>query len=233
MNTTQENVERSIYEVIRLALVSQGYIADELLYLNNQAGWETAMAQIANTKGFAIDLFGVGSNQSKETKRVPRMVIITDRVAEGDIGTDYAPFLVTDPTQSLIQGQMALAPTETVNIQFNINLVCNSIMQERVCNSIIFMALGRKKYIPLYSDDTQLFFVVQTNYYNLVDTDEGTIEKAYVYEARDLYLEDSTVISTVVAINEITTNINISKSDLPTDSTNGSIQPDGNVHVNT
>lgn len=232
MNTTQTIIERSLYEVLRLALLAEGYIADEVTEAS-EATFETTMKSIVTTKGFAIDLFGVSSNQAKETKRVPRMVLITDRVAEGDLGTDSAPYLVTNPSQSVVTGQMAIAPAETINIQFNIHLVANKASQERVLNSIVFLALGTRKYIPNYLDPTQSFFITQTNYYNLVDTDEGIIEKVYVYEARDLYLEDPTILSTVVAINEITTNINIAKTDLPTNPSTGNNQLEGTIHLNT
>lgn len=231
MNTTQTIVERSTYEAIRIVLIQNGYIADETV--GTQAQFEAAMKAIVTTKGFAIDLFGSGSNQSRETKRVPRIVISTDRVSAGELGTDNAPYLVTNPVENLSAGTMSLAPVETVTVHFNIHIVGNTIAQERVMNAIIFQALGTKKYISNYLDSTQSFFIAQTNYYNLIDNEDGIIEKAYVYEARDLFFEDPLVISPVVAINEITTNILIAKTDIPTSPSSGTTQADGNVYVKT
>lgn len=204
---TQKIVERSLFEAIRKLLVSEGYLPDITLFPNTQIGYgnfQSALEVIKNTKGFATEIFGHGSSQSKELKRVPRIAIVTRRVFPGDIGglVDYE--YINNPLDP--NNLMKVLPdNQTADLQIDIHLVSNSAEQDRFLGAVLGATIGSKRYIPVYDDPTQKIFTRQYNYYDLPDTMEGIIEKVYSYEIKDLWLFGGRVIQTSVPlIKEIT-----------------------------
>lgn len=208
---TQEIVERSIFESIRKRIVEEGYLPDIANYPNTAAGYgnyQSAIDAVKNSQGFAAEVFGHGSSQSKQLKRVPRIAIITRRVFPGDIGGLATPHYEKDPLNPN-NIMKVLMDSQTSDLQIDIHLVSNSAKQDRFLNAIVGAVIGRRKYLKVYNDpeQKQTFFIHQYSYYELPDTLEGIIEKVYSYEVKDLYLFGGQVIQpNVPLIKEITVN---------------------------
>lgn len=206
---TQKLVERSIFEAIRKKLVSEGYLPDITLFPNTEIGYgnfQSAVQAIRSVKGFATEIFGHGSSQSKELKRVPRIAIVTRRVFPGDIGGIVDSEYITNPLDP--NNIMEVKPdNQTADIQLDIHLVSNSAEQDRFLGAILAAVIGSRRYLPIYTDTTQKIFARQYNYYDLPDTMEGIIEKVYSYEIKDLWLfGGDTIRTSVPLIKEITIN---------------------------
>lgn len=208
-NNIQERVERSIFEAIRLQLVSKGWCADiaNIAYHGpddkiNQANWDLALSTIRANRGFAIEIFGHSSSQSKGTRKTPRITIITRRVMPGDIGQPVDGGFFSNPTNPLEVIKVQV-PFQSSDIGIDINLTWSTSAQDRVLHQIINVVIGSMAFLPMYDDPTSLFFIKQYTYQDIPDTIEGETEKIYSYEIPDLYLSDGITKRTVAPIKEI------------------------------
>ena len=81
LTDTQERIERSIFERIRMELIDKGYLHDISIAPFNtgdgaaQAAWDAELIVISGAMDFAIELIGAGSYDKADEKKVPRIVI--------------------------------------------------------------------------------------------------------------------------------------------------------------
>lgn len=208
LSDIQLRVERSVYEAIRLVLVSEGYIPD----LNNnttypkdgngnltvigQQHWDTDLKVIQTAKGFAIDIFSNSSSKSKGIKKVPRITIEPSIVTDGDLGLPVGTTTFKNPLDpnSFVK---TINPLESTHLNLEIHLISDTAAQERILNAVLAKVLGIKKYIVLYDSPDERFFIRRANFSQVPDPIEGVSEKVYTYEIQDLYLfsEENTPIS--------------------------------------
>lgn len=207
----QEIIERSVFETIRVVLVAEGYLPDITTYLPqsqiNYDAYNTAIVAVKTAKGFCIEVFGSGSNQSKYQKKVPRIVIQTRRFLAGEIGTPPEGFYQLQEDNTF--RQVKTAPTTSV-MQIDIRLVSNSQEQDRIMHAVIGKALTTRKYIQRYDiaenvDPNAKFFIAQLSYNDYGEMDEGVMERAYTYQVPDIYqTEWDTLSGPIAPITEIT-----------------------------
>jgi len=196
----QEIIERSIYEAIRLEVVSQGYLpdiaAEELdgdppvlvpVYPNNQTGWDRWKEDVEtiknSSKGFVIEVFSGGTNQSRGVKKAPRIIMDPGNFLPGALGGDPLRFFSDqgDHYKALV------TPPQTVDFYQNICLVCDSIAQQRIINAIMALAVPRRGYLKFYNDPTKSFFINFLNFYQQSSPTEGFIEFVYAYGIPDAW----------------------------------------------
>lgn len=186
LSTTQELIERSLFEIIRKEVVDKGYLPDITLYPNTVLGYqdyEADKATIIANRGFAIDVYNEGSNMAKEVKKAPRIVINTGNFLPGALGGD--------PQREFIdlglEYRAQVTPPQTVDFYINIHLVSSNVKEERVLNAILALALPRRGYIPHYNDPAETLFCRYLNFYDMDDHERGLLEKVYAYEIPDCY----------------------------------------------
>lgn len=212
INTVQRDIERSIFESIRKALVSLGYTPDAET-ITDPAVYNAQLTSIKGTKGFAVEPYGHSGPQSKGVKKVPRIAMQTRRVIPGELGNPPGYERIKDPLDP-DNYIFKTTAAETTHIQIDIHLVTESAEQDRLLNSVIAAAIGVKRYIKFYNQPEYVFFLEQYNYYDIPDTIEGILENVYSYEVKDLYLFEGDVIKDNAAkIKEITLETSLSKSD--------------------
>ena len=212
INTVQRDIERSIFEAIRKALVTLGYTPDAST-ITNPSVYDSEQAAIKASKGFSVEPYGHSGPQAKGTKKVPRIAMQSRRIIPGELGNPPGyersknPL---DPDNYVFKTTAA----ETSHIQIDIHLVSDTAEQDRTLNSIISSALGVKRYLTFYNSPKEYFFLEQYNYYDIPDTIEGILENVYSYEVKDLYLFDGDLITENAAkIKEITLETALSKSE--------------------
>lgn len=199
LSNIQELVERSIYEVIRNLLVTEGYLPDIKnpafikdvkgnLVPTSETAWQAAITQITNIQSFSAELFGASSSQSKGLKRTPRIALNSGKIMVGDLGLPPGQTISKNPL-SPNEYRKFDNPLESSTVQIEIHCVSDTIKQERFLNAIIGKALGQKRYIP-FIGSTDKFFTKYITQYDIPDAQEGINENVYVYEAQDLYLFD-------------------------------------------
>lgn len=235
----QERVGRNIYETIRRCMVDTGYLPDitntSLFPMSSEGfgtteadvNWKAALRNIEISKSFATELFGEGSAQSKGLKKVPRIVIQSNRILPGNLGVAGILGYQKNPQDpdKVIQ---VLSDWQSANLHYDILVVCNTTKQERVLNSIINASLGIKKYLPLLdsnpNEPQEYMFCRLFNYFDLEGENEGIIEKVYSYEITDMFLYQE------VQLNPISL---IQNMEIFTDSTNLVKYTDGNGNIVT
>lgn len=211
LSNIQTLIERSLFEAIRKELVDKGYLPDVTRYPNTAQGkldYETALSGIVTQQGFAIELFSEGSNAAKGVKKVPRIVINTSTSLPGAIGGDPMRYYQDQG----INYDALVMPPQMVDFYINIRLVSINVVQERILNSILALALPRRGYIPWYSDRTKYIFCRNLNVYDAPDVEVGIIEKINAYEVPDCWdMEDRVVIGGLAKISEIDIHPNVQK----------------------
>lgn len=196
---TLENIDRSIYNAIRLALVAGGYLADISTYAANpdkEAGllaYQTASGLISPL----IEVFGVGTGASKMEKNVNRIVIERRSITAGDIGGGtaiYKPVLVSNTLDSY---DKTFYPDMTSNISYDIRLITASTQVERIMIGILNKVLGRRKRVSYFTDfetDSGLTFGTVFNGSSVIAIGQSNniMESLYGYVVPNVFLDDGT-----------------------------------------
>lgn len=211
LSSVQEIIERTVFERIRQELVDKGYLPDVTDYSDDQAGYsayQLAQESIVSSKGFSIDVFNTSSSFEKGIKKVPRIVINSGSFLPGDLGGAAGK-------QFFDQGSFfkaGISPPQTSNFFLDISLVSANVIQERVLNSILAIAVPRRRYLPFYNNAEKSFFIRYLNY-NVDDSDaHDYLEKIYTYEIPDCWEHEEEITDDGIAkISEITMNVNIQK----------------------
>ena len=218
LSDIESKVEQSIFEMLRLVTVAEGYLPDITsgLYGNSGTGntnWERACLDVIANKGFIVEVFGYSSPKEKGRVETPRITVISRRTKLGDVGNPVNPLIVAK-AQNPTEYRAIRRPILSVNMQVDIELVASSSKQIRILNAIVNEALGTMAFIPFIGTEDK-FFLRQFNYYDLLDPDSSLIVKAYSYEIKDLYLTNIKVVQEdVPKITEITVETKI--GDTPT-----------------
>ena len=202
-------LERTIYHRLRKYTIGIGYALDIDQYdiENNDINiiktetkrYQEDLKELVINKGFAIELFGASDNQSRGTKKVPRIVVETESFYEGELGLQVA--------DNYIRGQDGnYTKVEPVSITndwfFNIHLVANTIEQLRLLRHIIIMSLPRRGYINWYTEQKlQKSHNLLCRYLTQHDSDweqEGIMEKIYRFTIPDVHVHEDLITDIIV-----------------------------------
>lgn len=204
-----EKVERSLFHAMRLLLVSEGYLPDITntgLYPDNDTGvaaFKAALAAIkAGSKGFAIEIFGVGSNQKKYSVAIPRIVILEEQRLPGSLGG--GPIIGYDPivnSNSVVSYDVATLPPQTKDFTYKISLVYQTAEQGRIMSQILALALPARGYVKIWQTSTnEKIFVRQSGFSETSFTEEGYREAGYMYTVEDVWDIDQVALPSVSPI---------------------------------
>lgn len=200
MVTTQEIIERSLYASLMQVALQLNLTVDPEDYLpvntTNSERYKEAKEAIDKF----IYIFGVGNNQVRGAKIVPRITIDLNAYYPGDIGTEA--FMVGDEKVN-DEYRQYIYPFETKNAQFDIHLVANRSEDMRLLHSIMYTALPVRGYIKPFIEQTLKDYIANkglnktgnlyieiANYYDHNDQEHGLLEKVYSYTVVDSYIEE-------------------------------------------
>lgn len=200
METNQVIIERSIYANLLRAAIEAGVTIDPDEYLpvtlENQKRYQEDIKKIENF----VAIFGVGNNQARGQKLLPRITVDLTSYYPGDVGVEQ--YMVGSLEENK-QYALYEYPFETKNSTYDIHLVAQNSNQMRLLHQIMYTALPTKGYIKPFTYATikeylehpgllptgNLFLQVG-NYYDHNDTDHGILEKVYTYNVVDCLLEE-------------------------------------------
>jgi hypothetical protein len=198
LSNNQERIERSIYHWLRGKVIEEGYTVDttdDTTYPNTTQGEAQLKADIAAivaNKSYAIDVFGVGSSQAVEIKKVPRFVIRHRMILPGPIATPESNRYFVDNGlgtgfyRTRYQGR-------SQDLYFDVHLVSNTAAQNRILHAIYLCAMRGARYIPYYDEPTAFFFIDSITHRDYTDTTDGLIENVYSFKVDGVYLVEDTV----------------------------------------
>lgn len=179
-------------------------------YFNDSTGaalFQTALDVIQALKGYAIEIFGVGSPASRHLKRIPRVVIVANRTLPGDIGGNPDRFydgVGADPFNP-DSFDAKVRPPQTVDFQYDIHMISNQARQSRIMHEIVALGLPKRGYIDTFGDITQKLFVDQYSYRDIPNPVKGIDEQVYLYELKDIFETlDRTVAQLIKPLDKIT-----------------------------
>jgi len=184
LSNTAEVVQKSFEFELYKKLVVEGYLPDRVTYEDDVAGYKAAKAAIATQKGFAIELFGHGSERDREIKEVPRILVSGNGFHVGSVGGDFGGGSRFDVASDEYK---KLKYTGTSSIyRIEITLISQNSFQDRLLESIRQSVLANLTFIPLLGNEGQLMpitygFVRENNDYS-----RRLIQRTYIYEALDV-----------------------------------------------
>jgi hypothetical protein len=206
----ESRVEKSIFEIIRLKLVAEGYLPNKKSFAKSDAGaaaYQAAITAIKDSnKKFCIQVFGMASPQARGETQVPRIVVQTQRALPGDLGTPITTKEVNGDHYEKFKH-----PYTSANLQVDIKIVWNTANQLRIASAIIASTLSTRNYIDFYDtpgNENKIYLEQLNAGYDIRDIEQGVTETIIQYQIKDLYtVADALIIANGPLITEIKTEI--------------------------
>lgn len=157
-----------------------------------------------------VYIFGIGNNQERGIKEVPRITLDLQGYYPGVIGMERYQLDDTDKEHP----RMIDTGYNTKDIVINVHLVSKTQQDMRMLHSIMYKALPTQGYIKPYKGNKEAFmnsglqrseniYIEVGNYYDHVDTDHGLLEHVYQYKISDGVVSDETLDMELIPIRDI------------------------------
>lgn len=167
------------------------------------------LADKAKMKKF-VYIFGIGNNQERGPKEVPRITLELQGYYPGVIGMERYQLDDTDKEHP----RMIDTGYNTKDIVIDVHLVSKTQQDTRMLHSIMYKALPTQGYIKPYKGNKEEFmrsglqkseniYIEVGNYYDHVDTDHGLLEHVYQYKIADGVVSDELLDIDLVPIKDI------------------------------
>ena len=214
MVSSEEIVERSMYMNLLAVALKAGVTLDPDEYLNDK-GLPTKETEAkykedkSKLKKF-VYIFGIGNNQERGAKEVPRITLDLQGYYPGVIGMERYQLDDTDKEHP----RMIDTGYNTKDIVIDVHLVSKTQADMRLLHSILYKALPSQGYIKPYLGNREEFmksglleseniYLEVGNYYDHVDTEHGLLEHVYQYKISDGVVPDETLDMDLVPIHDI------------------------------
>ena len=193
MVNSEEIVERTFYISLLSTMLEMGLTLNPEDFLPlSQENEKRFQEAIKNMKKF-IPLFGIGNNQVKGPKTLPRITLELQGYYAGDIGVNK--YIIGDRLEDG-NYQASEFPYETKDITIDVHLVSQTQADMRLLHTILYTGLPARGYIKPYFNDleewdkgrlapTGNLFIEIGNYYDHPDVEHGILEKVYTYVCKD------------------------------------------------
>lgn len=194
MVNSEEIVERTFYVSLLNVMLKMGVTINPDDYLPLSPENEKKFHEAQDALDKFIFLFGIGNNQVRGAKVVPRITLELNGYFPGDIGSPRYEIngnTVENPYQ------IVEYPWEAKDISIDVHLVAQTQQDMRLLHNILYTALPAKGYLLPYFDNdfdkwrnTKLppsgnLFIEISNYFDHPDLDHGLLEKVYTYTCKD------------------------------------------------
>lgn len=193
MVNSEEIVERTFYISLLSTMLEMGLTLNPEDFLPlSQENEKRFQEAIKGMKKF-IPLFGIGNNQVKGPKTLPRITIELQGYYAGDIGVNK--YIIGDKLEDG-NYQASEFPYETKDITIDVHLVSQTQADMRLLHTILYTGLPARGYVRPYFNDleewekgrlapTGNLFIEIGNYYDHPDVEHGILEKVYTYVCKD------------------------------------------------
>lgn len=182
-----EEIDRTVFELIRLESVRLGFLPDILLFTNDPEGYNKAKLQIQKDK-YLIEVFGVGSSESRDEKIHTKIVIDRTGNPFGSIGSFGVTGFEKDDKGKFKKFKY---PSMTMDLHYDVRIITNSTAKERVCQMLLLRCLGVNKFIEsIETKDT--YHIIRDGFFNL--SAARLLEYSLKYIIKDIYLEECEIL---------------------------------------
>lgn len=206
MITSQEVIERSIYQSILEKLISEGLSLDPSDYLPITAAtaeqYKLDREAIVQAKGFYVSLFGTGNSQSRGEKTTPRIVIDMGGFFPGELG--LGENVIEKEDEEFVISE---TPFEAIDQIIDVRLIYNNVSHGRLLHKVLHSSIPQRGYLKPYNLESKPFdgniFIYVSNYFSSDDVDKGINEDVYQFMIKDTLINDLTVKDTVPPMTDI------------------------------
>jgi hypothetical protein len=217
MVSSEEIIERSFYMNLLQVALKSGLTLDPDDYLDengrptaeSEKKYKADLEEISKKKFVAI--FGIGNNQERGIKMVPRITLELQGYYPGTIGMERYQVDDKFPENPWV---METGYT-TKEVVIDVHLVSKTQADMRLLHSIMYKALPSQGYIKPYLNDKEAFvssgllqsnniYIEVGNYYDHQDTDHGLLEHVYQYKVSDGIVTEEETDMELVPIKDIT-----------------------------
>lgn len=199
-------VVRSIYYAILAELVAHGYNVDERVYPNTPQGdadYNSAVNALKSANHY-VELYSESSRKSKDAKKAPSITISLEAAMLGDVGSSPSQLIETGEGAWVLGSNTGTTSTLVVEIY----LTSSTSKDMYLLNNILHNALGRRKMIKVYNNNSELFLIEQMVQEKYVESDDNLNDTRITYNVPDVLLGATEVIRTgIVPIGEIKVDI--------------------------
>lgn len=190
---TLETIGRTIYERLRLAVVSAGYLPNVVGM--SAAEYAAAKAAIIQSGKQIIEVLGEGAPDTRDEKKMTRITVQRRSSNGGSLGGFPATFYVPGTAPSTFKKLQM--PERSRNVQYEVRLVSNTAEYDRIGDALILRALGQRRYLKCVKPDHTFetdegFWFVRTGDADVTSTD--LIERIYSFTAQDVWTEEPEVL---------------------------------------
>lgn len=206
---TEVEIENGLYEIIRLKLVSLGYLPDVTNYLpNNISGWETKVQEIKDAGNKLIFVENSGSYRGRENLEENCIVIDQEDSAPSQTGTkSISEYTYNESTEDYTK---ETTTNGLFDLQYRISIVCYDASYLAIMQDVIRQTLGFRKKIESIDNDTNVtgsFWCWRGNYLRL----DGSkfMERAMLFNIPSVDLIGNSEGVTVARAEQITLNIDV------------------------
>lgn len=190
-------IDKGIYEALRLVLVEKGYTPDVLI-ANTPSLYATALQAIKGSGKQPIELYGVGSWDAKKELKVSTIIIDRESESLSNLGYKGIVYYEEKAGGGFTKKQ---TPLKTVVLGYTITFVCFDAKNERIIQHLIDIAFDGVKQLNGYNDDgTQTqnkFLIFENGKVNVSDRD--FIEHQIKLTTSELFLTDDIVLESNVS----------------------------------
>lgn len=194
-----QSVDRGIYEQLRKKVVALGFLP-EITNYNSQDAYAAAKVTLRESlvDKTIIDVFGVGSSQSRQEKTDSKIVIDRVGLKESSTitygGTKY--YKNQDDTFTKVK-----LPDTPYDVDYEIRIISTTAKMDRILNNIVLSVCGSTgKYIPMMDGVVQSStdgFLIKFN--GSVDiTKDVFIERVFRITAQEVWLVEEEVLKSNV-----------------------------------
>lgn len=214
MVSSQEIIERSFYMSLLHTALKNGLTLDPDNYLPINPTSQAKYLKDKEALDKYVYIFGVGNNQSRGKKEVPRITLDLQGYYPGTIGVEKYHIDVEDSLRPvLVESEFT-----TKSIVLDVHLVANNQNDMRMLHSIMYKALPASGYIKPFTGNKEEYlntglnptgniFIEVTNHYDHTDNSQGLLEKVYSYTVEDGLvidnIDEGIVLSPIIDISVI------------------------------
>lgn len=183
-------LDRTVYELIRLKLVASDLLPDITLYATAVAYESAKIAHVAAGKKL-VEVFGVGSSEARDKKASHRIVVDRKATSTGTLGGGtpyYVPIAVAEGEDPRFQKK--IRPEMSSNVNYEVRLITNSTEMDRLCSQLIYASLGIRRHTKLLTGGvlgSKMGLIVFGGETNVSSTD--FTERLFQYGFPDVWLD--------------------------------------------
>lgn len=187
-------IDRSLYNHLRMGLVYAGMLPDisDFIGTGDNDSYQmarTAIKQHEEVTGIPlIDIFGVGTGESREAKTDNKLILNRSTVVSGSIGSNYTSRMEKDGNKWVKKRNN----DSTIDITYEIRTLADKTAYDRQLTEMVFGILGTSRFLYAFQDydlpeNKRMFYVEYGGDVN-VSAVADTIERMYRITVRDVFL---------------------------------------------